>query len=153
MPLIEYGQYLTYADGAPVAEVPVSVQLLGGNVLVPLFSDKAGTSPLANPVMTDLNGYATFFAAPGSYSTEISGAAFHYGVAPAEPDDAWPGVFVHDQDVPATVWTVGHHFGCSPAVTVLIGGQVAEAAVDHPDAETTTITFSTPVTGTAHLRR
>lgn len=153
MPLVKYAQYLTYADGAPAANSAFPVRILGGNVLVPLFSDKAGTVPLANPVPTDGDGLATFYAAPGTYGTDISGNRFHYDVDPAEPDDAWPGTFVHEQPVAATVWTAAHHFGVEPAVTVLVDGQVAEAAVTHPDTHTTTLTFSQPVAGTAYLRR
>lgn len=153
MPLIHYGQYLTYADGTPAANIPVPVRLLGGNVLVPLLSDKAGTTPLANPAMTDADGLATFYAAPGEYATDISGNVFHYDVDPGEADDAWPGTFVHDQGVAATVWTVAHHFGAPPQVTVLVAGQVAEADVMHPDPETTTITFGAPTVGVALLRR
>lgn len=153
MPLIHYGQYLTYADGTPAANRLAPIQLLGGNVLVPLFSDKAGTVPLANPVTTDGDGLAQFYAAPGLYFTEISGNVFHYAVDATEPDDAWPGTYVHDQGVAATVWTVAHHFGAPPAVTVLVAGQVAEADVFHPDPETTTITFGAPTVGVALLRR
>jgi hypothetical protein len=129
------------------------VRLLGGNVLVPLFSDKAGTLPLANPTMTDVDGLATFYAAPGEYSTDISGNVFHYDVDATETDEAWPGTFVHDQGVAAAVWTVKHHFGAPPAVTVLVAGQVAEADVSHPDSETTLITFGAPAVGVAFLRR
>lgn len=153
MPLIKYGKYLTYADGSPAAGIVVPVQLLGGNVLVPLFSNKAGTTPKPNPVMTDGDGLAEFYAAPGEYFTDISGNVFHYDVDPTETDDAWPGTFVHDQAVAATVWTVAHHFGAPPQVTVLVAGQVAEADVFHPDPETTTITFGTPTVGVALLRR
>lgn len=153
MPLIHYGQYLTYADGTPAANIPVPVRLLGGNVLVPLFSDKAGTTPLANPAMTDVDGLATFYAAPGEYFTDISGNVFHYDVDATETDEAWPGTYVHDQGVAATVWTVEHHFGAPPAVTILVAGQVAEADVTHPDFETTVIDFGAPTVGVAILRR
>lgn len=153
MPLIHYSQYLTYADGTPAANIPVPVRLLGGNVLVPLFSDKAGTVPLANPAMTDVDGLVTFYTAPGAFCTDISGNMFHYEVDEAETDESWPGTFVHDQAVAASVWTVEHHFGTPPAVTVLVAGQVAEADVTHPDFETTTITFGAPTVGVALLRR
>lgn len=153
MPLIHYGQYLTYADGTPAADIAVQVRLLGGNVLVPLFSDKAGTTPLTNPVMTDVDGLATFFAAPGEYATDISGNVFHYDVDASETDEAWPGTYVHDQGVAASVWTVEHHFGAPPSVTVLVAGQVTEADVTHPDPETTVIDFGAPTVGVALLRR
>ena len=153
MPLIKYAQYLTYPDGTPAAEASFPVMLLGGNVLVPVFSDKAGAVPLANPVLTDTNGLLTFYAAPGNFHTDIAGTLFHYPVDATEPDDAWPGTFVHEQVSAASVWTVGHHFGVEPEVTVLVGGQATEADVTHPDQETTVITFGAPTAGTALLRR
>lgn len=153
MPLIHYVQYLTFADGTPAADYPAPVRLLGGNVLVPLFSDKGGTAPLANPPMSDGDGLVEFFAAPGEYATDISGNVFHYDVSATEVDDAWPGTFVHEQLTPATVWTVAHHFGSQPSVTVLVGGARVETAVEHPDDETTVLTFSPATAGTAFLRR
>lgn len=153
MALIKYGQYLTYPDGNPAAEASFPVMLLGGNVLIPVFSDKAGTTPLDNPVLTDVDGLLTFYAAPGAFVTDIAGTLFHYPVDAAESDDAWPGTFVHEQVSAASTWTVEHHFGVEPSVAVLVDGQASEGDVSHPDAETTTISFGTPTTGTAHLRR
>jgi hypothetical protein len=153
MPLIKYAQYLTYPDGNPVDTMPYPVQLLGGNILVPTFADKAGTTPLANPVLTDTDGLLTFYAAPGSFFTDVSGTLFHYLVDDTEPDDAWPGTFVHAQASPASVWTIEHHFGVEPEVTVLVAAQASEGDVTHPDDETTIITFGSPVSGTALLRR
>ena len=153
MPLILYSQYVTYPDGNPASNRLQQVQLLGGNIAVPLFSDKAGMLPLSNPVMTDGDGLAMFYAAPGSFITELAGELFHFTVDATEPDDAWPGVFVHEQAVAASVWTVDHHIGAPPSVTVLIGGARVEATVAHLNNETTTLTFSSPQTGTALLRR
>lgn len=153
MPLIKYSQYITYPDGNPAANRMQQIELLGGNIAVPLFSDKAGTLPLSNPVMTDGDGLAMFYAAPGSFVTELAGGLFHFVVDATEPDDAWPGVFVHTQLVAATVWTVDHHIGAPPAVTVLVAGAVYEAEVEHLSAEQTQITFGVPVSGTALLRR
>lgn len=153
MPLIKYSQYLTYPDGTPAAETAFPVMLLGGNILVPVFSDKAGTVPLANPVATDTNGLLTFYAAPGAFVTDIAGTLFQYPVDDAEEDPAWPGTFVHTQASAASVWTIEHHFGVHPHVTVLVSAAVTQGDVTHPDDETTVITFGAPVTGTALLRR
>lgn len=153
MPLIKYGQYLTYPDGNPVSEMPYPVMLLGGNVLIPTFADKTGTTPVSNPVMTDTDGLLTFYAAPGTYCTDVSGTMFHYEVDATEPDDAWPGTYIHLQSTPAQVWTVEHHFGVEPEVTVLVAAAVTDGEVTHPDPETTVITFGAPITGTALLRR
>lgn len=153
MPLIKYGQFLTYPDGTPAADTTFPVQLLGGNVLVPVFADKAGTTPMTNPAPTDLDGLLTFYAAPGAFFTEVAGALFHYVVDALEPDDAWPGTFVHEQTTPSATWTVEHHFGVEPVVDSLVLSVPTAAEVAHPDAETTVITFSTPASGVAMLRR
>lgn len=153
MPLIKYSQYLAFPDGTPAADTAFPVRLLGGNLLVPVFTTKAGTTPLANPVMTDGDGLLEFYAAPGSFYTDIGGVVFHYQVDGAETDDAWPDTFIHTQASAATVWTVEHHFGVEPDVTVLVSSSVTTAAVSHPDNETTTITFGSPTSGTALLRR
>lgn len=153
MPLIKYMQYITLPDGSPAAEMSIPIHLVGGSVLVPLFADKAAVTPLANPVTTDQDGLAEFYAAPGAFCAELAGSMFHLMVAADEPDDAWPGTFVHEQVSPASVWTIGHHFGVTPAATILVGGQSVEADVTHPDAETTVITFSAPTVGVALLRR
>lgn len=153
MPLIKYGQYLTYPDGNPAADASFPVMLLGGNVLVPTFTDKAGTTPLTNPVLTDGDGLLTFYAAPGVYFTDISGTFFHYVVDAAETDPAWPGTFIHTQASASTVWTVAHHFGVEPSVTVLVSGAAVEAEVSHTSDETLTITFGASTTGVAYLRR
>lgn len=153
MPLINYSQYLTYPDGSPAADMPWPVQLLGGNVLVPLFSDKAGTIPLTNPAMSDVDGLVTFYAAPGAFYTEIAGNVFHYFVDTTETDDAWPGTFIHTQVSASVTWTVAHHFGVEPAVSLVVDGVSVEAEVQHVNDETTVITFSQATSGLAFLRR
>lgn len=152
MPLIHYRQFLTYPDGNPAANTTFPVWNLGGNVLIPLFSDKLAT-PLANPLMTDAEGLLEFFAPPGSYTVNVAGAIVHALVALTELDDAWPGTFVHTQALAAAVWTVDHHFGIEPSVNVVTGGNVVEADIAHPTTAQTVITFSSPQSGTAHLRR
>lgn len=153
MPLIQYSQYLTYPDGSPAAEASFPVKLLGGNVLTPTFTSKAGTTPLTNPVLTDGDGLLTFFAAPGAFVTDIAGTLFHYAVDDSEEDEAWPGTFIHTQGSASSTWTVEHHFGVEPSVTVLVEGQTLDGDVTHPDDETTVITFGASVAGVALLRR
>lgn len=153
MPLILYSQYIAYPDGSPAAEIELPVWLLGGNQLIPLFSDKAGTTPVANPAMTDVDGLISVYAAPGALTVELAGQFFHFPVDATETDPAWPGTFIHTQASSATVWTVEHHFGTEPGVDVLVGGVPVEAEVSHTDDETTVITFSAPTTGVAYLRR
>jgi hypothetical protein len=153
MPLIRYFQYITYPDGKPAGGVSLPVWLLGGNQPVPLFADKAGTVPLANPVITAPDGLVDVYAAPGPLTAELAHEVFPFRVHPSEPDAAWPNTFIHTQAMAATVWTITHHFGIQPAVTNLVASEPVNAEVTHPDDETTVITFSAPTSGTAHLRR
>lgn len=153
MPLIRYSQYIYFPDGSPAADTAFPVKLLGGNILVPVFTGKAGTTPRNNPVTTDNEGLLTFFAAPGAYYVDVAGTIFHLMVDETEEDDAWPGTFIHLQFSPASVWTIEHHFGIEPDVTVLVAAAAIAGDVAHPDTETTTVTFESPTTGTALLRR
>jgi len=153
MPLIHYTQYVYYPGGGPAADVELTVYIAGGNVAVPLRADKAGTTPLANPVTTDGDGLVSFYAPPGDYTVWLAGTVSFMLPDATETDSAWPGLFVHEQSTPATVWTVNHFFGVQPAVSLMVGGQEAEASVSHPSATQTVITFSQAVSGTAHLRR
>jgi hypothetical protein len=153
VPLINYSQYIYYPGGDPAGEVLMDVRLTGGNIDVPLFADKAGTSPLTNPVETAADGLLSFYAAPGDYTVWFAGTAWPIPVDPGETDPAWPGKFIHEQSTPALVWTIGHHFGTRPSVDVVSGGAEIQGDVQHPDDETTIITFGVPTGGTAYLRR
>lgn len=153
MPLIKYMQYITYPDEVPVANMPLAVTRAGGNILVPTFSDKAGTVPLANPVMSDSDGLVTFYAPPDNFTTDLVGSLFHYVVDPTEVDDACPGTYLYEQVVPAAVWNITHHYGVRVAVTVIVAGQPVEVEVLHPDDHSVTLTFGNPTAGTAYLRR
>jgi hypothetical protein len=153
MPLIRYSQYISYPDGSPASEIEVAVWLLGGNVPIPVFADKAGTTPVSNPVMTDGDGLISVYAAPGAVTAELAGQLFHFLVDATETDDAWPGTFIHTQVSTATTWTIAHHFGIEPVVDSLVLSSPMQGEVSHPDTETTTITFGAPVSGVAYLRR
>ena len=153
MPLIHYTQYVFYPGGNPAANIELPVYLAGGNVAVPLRADKAGTTPLANPVMTDSDGRVTFYAPPGDYTVWLAGTVWLMLPDETETDPAWPGTFVHTQTVPATVWNVAHYFGIEPAVDVVTDDAEIQGEVSHPDDEHTVITFGAPITGVARLRR
>lgn len=62
-------------NGRAAASVSVTVYNYGTTNLATLYSDSAGTVPLANPVVTDVNGYYEFYAADGRYSLAYSGTA------------------------------------------------------------------------------
>lgn len=151
--LVLYSTYLQFPGGGPAANFPVSIFLRASNRLARLFTDQTGTQAASNPLITDGDGQALFWAAPGNYEARLSGERFHTPVDDSFTDPTWPDVSVHDQVSPASVWTIDHHFGIEPAVTVLLSANVAQADVSHPDDETTVLTFGLPVTGTAYLRR
>ena len=153
MPLIKYSTYVSYPGGGPAADVELTVYLTGGNIAVPLRADKAGTTPLANPVTTDSEGLVTFYAPPGDYSVWLAGTVWPQTVDGTENDPAWPGLFIHHQITPAAVWTVDHWFGIQPSATVLAAGQRVEADATHPSPTQTVLTFGAPQAGTAYLRR
>ena len=62
------------------------------------------------------------------------------------------GSYTYVQEVPATVWTIGHGLGFSPNVFIQdTNGIDIEGIVDHVNNNTLTVTFSGPVAGTAYL--
>jgi hypothetical protein len=151
--LVRYTSTVNFPGGGTPSNYPVSVMIRGGNQMALLFTDQAGTTPAPNPITTDGFGMVAFWAAPGDYVIPLAGDMFSVMVANSHTDPVWPGLWVHDQSTPAIVWTIAHRFGVQPQVEVLVAGQVAKAAVAHPDAETTTITFAAPTVGVAYLRR
>jgi hypothetical protein len=64
------------SDGRPVAGASVTVTPVGGGSPSPLFSNAAGSTPKANPLTTDVNGYFDFYAADGRYSLSVSALGF-----------------------------------------------------------------------------
>lgn len=61
-------------------------------------------------------------------------------------------IVVHNQSVPATVWTIDHNLGQRPSVTVFdTNGDECLGDVDHPTANQTVINFSAAFAGTARL--
>jgi len=153
MALARYELYVFYPGGGLAADADVTVRLAGSNITPPLFTDAAGTVPQTSPV-TDADGLLSFYAAPGSYQAEFAGEIFPVPVAESETAEVQPGVFTHTQESPASVWTIAHRFGIQPLVDVIVGNaSVSGYETAHPDTETTTVTFQTPTSGVAHLRR
>lgn len=154
MALALYSRYLYYPGGGQAAGRDVPVFLTGSNVEAMLFADREGTTPAPNPAVTDADGLLSFYAAPGMYSVPFAGESYLVEVDPAEPSQVHPGLFVHEQETPATTWTIAHHFGIEPRVDVMVNkASTVPAAVTHPDTQTTVVTFASPTAGTAHLRR
>jgi hypothetical protein len=58
----------------------------------------------------------------------------------------------HTQNTPLTTWTVVHNLGFYPNVTVFnSASDQVEGSVIHNDSNSLTITFSTALSGKAHL--
>lgn len=151
--LVLYESQIDFPSGAPAANYPVEVYLTGGNELVPLFADDTGMNPESNPVTTDSFGLASFWAAPGAYSTWVTGQIFHYQVSSSFEGSVWPDLKIHEQASPSSSWTIQHFFSIPPQVSVLFEGAQVLADISHPDQYVTVIDFSEPVTGTAIVRR
>lgn len=60
--------------------------------------------------------------------------------------------YIHNQIVPALVWTIPHGLGRYPSITVVdSGGNVVVGAEQYVDANTITITFLSAFSGKAYL--
>lgn len=151
--LVQYSAALFFPGGGPASGASIVVSLYGSNVPPLIFADSGGTVPNANPITADGMGQISFYAAPGIYKAELAGEWFDIPIDPSHTDPVWPDLYVHDQPVAASTWTVDHHFGTRPAVDIIIGGADFEAEVTHPDDETTVITFGAPTSGSVTLRR
>lgn len=148
-----YSAMIFYPGGNLAAGASVRISMDGSNVPPLIFADTNGTVPAANPLVADGMGTVQFYAAPGLYLAELSGTFTRI-----RPDAGWvgdvtPDVFVFTQAVPSTVWTVDHFFGTEPSVTVVSAGAQIETLITHPSAVQSVLTFSSPVSGTATLRR
>lgn len=152
--LVPYRAMLFFPGGGPAAGASIGVSIDGSNQAPALFQDAAATLPQVNPVVADGMGNIMFFAPPGLYIAEIAGTFTRINVDPAYLSPVWPDVFVFEQVAPALVWTVDHHFGTHPSVDVVTpGGAVEVGEVTHVTASQATITFGSPMAGTAYLRR
>lgn len=62
-------------------------------------------------------------------------------------------LYIHTQAVASVFWNIVHNFGREPAAVAIIdnSGALLVAEVDHFDANTVTIAFTTPVSGKAVL--
>lgn len=76
MALELYSDRFWYTSGDIVTGALAYVFPKSSNSLASLFSDAAGTTPLANPLMTDGAGFLTFYAAVGEYWINISANTF-----------------------------------------------------------------------------
>lgn len=58
--------------GKAVENATVLMKSYPGGVVSTLYSDASGLTPIANPVLTDENGYFEFYLADGHYTQVIT---------------------------------------------------------------------------------
>lgn len=151
--LPRYEAMIFFPGGDPAAGATIGVSMDGSNVTPLLFADSAATIPTPPPLIADGMGTIGFHAPPGLYLAWISGGSFRIGVDPAWPDPVTPDVYVHTQAAPANVWTIDHMFGTRPSVTLITVADQVESQISFPTATQVVVTFSSPQSGTATLRR
>ena len=155
MALAPYTEFYWYPDESFAVGVEYHVFPRFSNIHEPLFQDQAGTIPLPNPGLTGAGGVVSFFAENGDYWIKV-GANVFYLIIDLDPNltHVWPSTFRWPQAAPAAVWVINHGLNSFPNVQVLDPlNQEIFGQVDHVDNDTLTITFSSPESGTAFLRR
>lgn len=66
--------------------------------------------------------------------------------------DVAPSTYRHVQSIPLATWTIVHHLGFRPNLTVMdSAGNVVEGNIVHLDSNQLTVTFSAPFGGEASL--
>ena len=71
---------------------------------------------------------------------------------PQGPSGAAAAAYTHTQSSPSATWTIAHNLGFRPSVELLnTGSQEIEGDVVHTSTNVTTVTFTTPLAGTARL--
>ena len=69
-------------------------------------------------------------------------------------DQIWASTYVHQQPAPSAVWNINHSLGVFPSVDVMDSSDtVVYADVQHTSMDSLTVTFASPTTGRALLRR
>lgn len=143
-----------FPSGSLAASIQARIFPRNSNVLATLWQDAGETTPQTNPVTTSVGGVLSFYATPGDYWIHIGGESFPVsidsdGVIP----DVWHEVFQYSQVAPSSSWIINHGLNANPNVSVIIGGQHVPADVSYTDLNNITISFSTPQSGLAILRR
>jgi len=145
----------------------IAILLPGTDTLATLYADRDRSVQAANPVTLDANGNNPgFYAEPGIYEAArvVNGTPL---AAPlrvkievevdsedaVEYPDASEISYTHTQGVPATVWNVVHNLGYKPGGVYVedSAGSPNDAAIDHIDSNSLTLTFVGATSGFALL--
>jgi hypothetical protein len=155
MPLADYSEAYWHPDGSPAAGELAYVYPRHSQTLQPLFTDITGTVPVPNPVNIPANGVLSFSAETGDYWIFVKNQSFQV-ILDIDPNltNTWSVTVRFVQSVPATTWSINHELESAPAVTVLDPlDQIVECDIQYVGLNDLTITFGSPMTGTAYLRR
>lgn len=155
MALAPYVEAYWYPDETFAVGVEYHVFPRFSNIHEPLFQDQAGTIPLPNPGLTGAGGVVSFFAENGDYWIKV-GVNVFYLIIDLDPNltHVWPSTFRWVQNAAASVWVINHGLNSFPSVDILDpANQQLFGQVDYVDDDNVTITFSSPESGTAFLRR
>lgn len=155
MALAHYAETYWYPDETFAVGVEYHVFPRLSNIHSSLFADQLGTLPLPNPGVTAAGGVIDFWVDEGDYYVYIRDQAFGLTIdVDADVINVWPTTFRHTQAVASAVWTIAHGLDYFPSVEVKDSANAELfGQVDYTDADTLTITFSTPTSGVAYLRR
>lgn len=155
MALAPYTEFYWFPDETFAVGVEYHVFPRFSNVHAPLFQDQAGTIPIPNPGVTAAGGEISFFVENGDYWIKVGTNVF-YLIVDLDPNltHVWPSTFRWPQTVPAAVWVINHGLNAFPDVSVLDpANEELFGQVQYVDDDNLTITFSTPMSGVAYLRR
>lgn len=155
MSLALYTDNYWYPSGALASNVQARIFQRHTNTLASIFADAAGTTPLPNPLTTTAGGVLTFYASMGDYWIHIGRSSFQVAMDDdGVIDQIWASMYVHQQAAPSAVWNINHSLGVFPSVDVLDSSDtVVYADVQHMSISSLTVTFASPTTGRALLRR
>lgn len=154
MPIAPYSEKYVYPTGTLAVGALAYVYPRDLSALATLYADLAGTIPLPNPLPVGAGGFLTFFVENGDHWVYVNGQSFYVIIdTDAALSQVWPSTYVHQHPASESVWVINHGLSSKPAVTVLVGGEIAAADVAYLDDDNLTITFGGSVSGVAYLRR
>lgn len=80
MPIRQFSRQFWFPSGVLAANLPARIFPLNSNALATLYTDGTGTTQIANPVTTDINGTVAFWAESGEYWVHIDAETFRFSV-------------------------------------------------------------------------